>query len=353
MIAFVFGLNNTAQEDDFNCLDCPPDELIDSTNISQVRHHGLMEHPSISFDFAPQLVDDMYRIFHVHIPFSDRWQERDSLLTYSIMPDVNIATFEMTGLLTEDGFTSAAYSSDINIAASGNEQGQVSFWNVDEQVLLQSIDEIELPVVEIAFHPIEDWLVALHGNSQVGIYTLGEDDITWLTVSEDGLDVSAVVFSNDGEQLAIGVNTSLQIWDSGKLISLTSSPVDGEVLYQVLAHPERVDTFYTISNTHITEWIWDSEDNHLDSVSSFALLVSEDSEITSAALNHDGSLLIFIVDEQEVVAWDTVLGQSIDVPSFDRILSNAVRPNYDVVFSPDGLFVGIGSGFGISFFVVA
>lgn len=352
---FSIVSSNVAQYDEFNCILCPPQAPITQANIAQVRHYVLSEGATLNFDFAPHQIDGSYYIFYMSTPdpIAELFDSVQALFVRKFEPNPDDRIFDMTGLRTDDGFTSVAYSPNVTIAASGNEQGQITFWDIEQQESLQGSDEIGMPVTDMVFHPEENWLAAIHENVQIGIYTQGDENVQWLLLAEEDVTISNAVFSADGQLLLAGVGTILQVWNSIDLTPLMSTSIDGDVVYWVLAHPQKSETFYTLSNTSVSEWMWDADARNLEPITSFNNPFSADSVVTSATMNHDGSVIILVLDEQRLVVWDTLEGQIIEVPSLEHIISNSVRPTYDVAFSPDGMFLAIGTGFGISFFVIA
>lgn len=227
IIFFSVAFDTTAQ-DEFNCISCPPEEAITQANIAQIRHFGLLERATLELVFSAYLDERNYRIFYLSLP--PRFASANIVFpmfvrTNERFPDDYI--FDMTGLGTEYDFTSVAYSPDVSIAASGNEQGQITFWDIEQQESLQDSDELGLPVTDMVFHPEETWLAAIYDDAQVGIYKLGDEDLQWLISADDAVSISNAVFSVDGDVLAIAVDSMLQVWDSDNLSQLASTSIAG------------------------------------------------------------------------------------------------------------------------------
>ena len=165
--------------------------------------------------------------------------------------------------------------------------------------------------------------------------------------------MSNVAFNADGSLLAAGVEDSIVLWDVETLLPFDPVKVTERQVQNVLFHPQDTQVVFTLSGEEAIAWQWDGRQLETHQLLQPPDLETDDPIITGAAISPDGSLLMVICDQRQIIAWDTETGQHLEVPAFDLLYSESdPRDIYAVAFSPDGMYLAFGTGWGLSMFVV-
>lgn len=121
-----------------------------------------------------------------------------------------------------------AFSPDNRLMASGSYFHPVRLWQVEEGVLVHSLEHHRLSVLDLAFSPDGRWLASASTDGQVLIWDVGSGEVAQVLEPHLGGAVS-VTFSPDGEQVATaGATGEVFLWNlqSGKVVRALDEAVN-------------------------------------------------------------------------------------------------------------------------------
>lgn len=341
----IFVVISTSAQN--SCLPCRPRVIIDASVIQDLKSQRVSEVEAISVKFNTQTT----KLFSVY-------QRRNYPNEFAVMSPLEYPNEIIWDFPIDKPSTISLSNSWLQITshpfqpiiALGSEKGTLEIWNLETASSALNFHVGDFPIIDIAFHPNGE-LLAIANETKIAVVHLDSASLQQLSLNGEVVSVSNLSFSADGKWLASTADSSIVIWDTDTFNATTIDLEDG-ILQQVLFLPQSNDQLVTISSQSVHIWRIHETDYSLVATLEIPAL-PENSQLTSATLNADGSVLIAIYDQQEVVVWDTTTGEQINIPALS-VLQNEddPRPVYDVAFSPDGYWLVFGTGYGLVFFVV-
>lgn len=330
----------------YKCLDCPPQQAITSETIHLLNHtrNSGVQH-TIDFAFTPDsqsLIDISEK--NKHSPNRAPW----GLFSWYLYEDgENKVWYESEILDFNDNLTHITSSPHSNKIATGERTGVIKIWDVDKNSIEDVFMVRESPVTDLKFHPQTDLVISVHEYQRIS-YDISRYEQHWLKLPFEPDYISNISFNMDGSQMVSGADGSIMLWDAEAWENLGVFEVATNRVDQVSFYPTQTDRLITISGSDVTSWVL--QDGDLSKALSFEQSSSEDGQFifTSSALSPDGSLLIVIYNQREIIGWDTNSGEIRYIPRI-TVSEDSKKSYYDVLFSPNGMWLIFSSNWGIEF----
>ena len=124
---------------------------------------------------------------------------------------------------SESAFSAFAISPDGRLAAAGQENGAISFWNLKTSEFLRTLGEYRGSVSSLIFSPDGTRLITMHGSGgQISIWDL-ESGQALLSLPVEGMEFDTV-FSPDGRVLAaFSLAGHLCLWSAPSWDEITAA----------------------------------------------------------------------------------------------------------------------------------
>lgn len=321
------------------------DEAITRDNIMQARYLGRLDTPAqqstvFNYAFSPDstrlaglnnaeiivwdLIGGGVLWRTVRQTEADLYYSADKTELYVIGATGNVRVFNAeSGIVLADFAGHSDYSGIVaqyqnrDLLALGGSDGSVKVWDTIARQSLVTFETGFSNIDTLVFSPDGEAL-AISGSRGVGIWRWVDQAQTASFVVA-GQPVTRMAFSPDGTQLAAAGNNRIGLWDidAGE-ISDTLEAGDGIASDVLLYSP---DGTYLVSGGDIPDMIvWDTESGR-----PAAQLLGIGGTRTSAVFSPDGDLLVTSVLEGTVSLWDmtsvgdTIAQAGLDVQT-DRVL---------------------------------
>ena len=230
---------------------------------------------------------------------------------------------------------SLAISPDGSFIGVAGDAPAIKIWTT-ERSLNHSYTELDIPVTNLLFSPVDRDLLAIQNSSQIILRDVSRDE-TLVTLSNPG-DLNDIDFSPDGAVLAaVSSDRMIRLWNThrkatgfGMLIAeISGSP---SALIHVAYHP--LGDLVATATLNGTIEIWDLVEKKILA----SLEQPFGDNITSLAFNQDGSMLGVSLERHDVLLFDVDYERRI----FDRapeILDLADSKTTSVIWANPELIV--------------
>ena len=335
------------------CVGCPPRLPISVSTIASLGGGIADGPPPIDIAFHPNS-QHFLTITTPSLFESDR-ELPNFLSIWTIIEEEEFVYWDKEfSLNANDTLRHVAFSRISDVMAAGEDNGVLSFWDMKQRRILSVRLWDETAITDLVFHPKDNLLVAVGNHQQVRVYPVEAENHPFVELPLNAGFVSNVAFNADGTIMVIGVDETVTLWSVQDLFLINSFSVADETVQRVLLPSQQPDTIITIAGAKVKRWKWDGKE--LSNALQFDIpaLETTDLSVTAADLSADGSVLITVYNKKEVIVWATDTGDLIDVPILSVLHSERdPRDIYSVGFSPDGMWLMFGTGFGMVYFIVA
>lgn len=343
VIILLLSILNTHAQSSWLCIQCLPAEVITSDNIVNLKRQLVGDSVALDLSFSTNsqqlVIIDSPSASNIsnteNLPDSVEIWMRNDIAPYSLW-DISM-TLEPFSTYLDVQMVEGVETNPSVVAVTPS---TIHMWHADNSQVA-SIYTTERMVTQIHHLPNTNQIITLDETQQLHHYRLEREQIIEIPTFDNDLLVDDIIVSPNGEYLLLIYNDEIFVFDmlTNSIIS-TEISVDG--IFGTVFKPQDENLFFTVSTNFITQWHWDIDNLTLRQLQQTSIPITYEDEIHHIAINSDGSLLVFAINGDNLMVWDTVTNNEIFVDAlemFEQTSDNLAI--YEIAFSPDGLYLVI------------